>query len=189
MYYYLLLIDTAFLDRQKGLELVKCAYEKDPSIERLKLAGIALGDQHECSPAVCCCSWQWSYCGAGREGRGNNHSWNFPFCTLLAPSLCLSAKLQSSLELAVTAEGSPGCSTIPKVALWEWVSTSATAAAELGSQLFHLCSCEHSFLFDWPFWAGGEPKLKSHLRALSTLSLLGSGWREPVSQTLWKWCL
>lgn len=35
------------------------------------------------------------------EGRGNNHSWNFPFCTLLPPSPCLEAKLQSSLELTL----------------------------------------------------------------------------------------
>lgn len=127
----------------------------------------------------------------GRKGvKGKQPQLEFSFLhTAASISVPCSRTAKLSRAGTVTAEGSPGCSAIPKVALWGWISTSAAAAAELGSQLFHLCSCEHWFLFDWPFWAGGEPKLKSHLQALSTLSLLGSGWREPVSQTLWKKCI
>lgn len=122
----------------------------------------------------------------GRKGgKGKQPQLEF---SLLHTAASLSVPRRQTAKLSradtVAAEGSPGCSTIPKVALWGWISTSAAAAAELGSQLFNLCSCEHWFLFDWPFWAGEEPRLKSHLQALCTLSLLGSGWREPVSQTL-----
>lgn len=127
----------------------------------------------------------------GRKGgKGKQPQLEF---SLLHTAASLSVPRSQSAKLSradtVTAGGSPGRSTIPKVTLWGWISTSAAAAAELGSQLFNLCSWEHWFPFYWSFWAGGEPRLKSHLQALSTLSLLVSGWGEPVSQTLWKWCL
>lgn len=65
----------------------------------------------------------------------------------------------------------------------------ALVNTELRSQTFHLCWCQHWSLFAWPVQIGREPKPKSHLRALSTLALLGSAWKGPTTQLSLKQCL